>query len=156
MITRTRLLACTMAAVLGGTAAAQTPAPPTATPPGTTAPAAVGQPFRAKQVLGSKVTITGDTTVGTVDDIVFDDSGTVEYLVVLNQGKMTTIPWQAAKFNYETQTAVVNITQQAYTAIPTYTVRQYPNFWTPAYRVETYKYFGLTPAERRQERRDRR
>lgn len=43
--------------------------------PNTTAKA--GQVYRAKQVLGAKVNIEGDTEVGTVDDIVLDDHGTV-------------------------------------------------------------------------------
>jgi hypothetical protein len=32
--------------------------------------------YRAKQVLGTKILIQGDTAIGTVDDIVFDDAGT--------------------------------------------------------------------------------
>lgn len=104
---------------------------------------------RAKQVLGSKVYIQGDVSVGTVDDMVFNDSGNLEYLIVVNEGKLVTVPWEAAKFNFEKQTASINITQEQYKAIPTYTIREYPVYFEPAYRTRVYKWYGLTPRIRR-------
>src|SRR5688572_26628457 len=50
----------------------------------------VPAPYRAKQVLGSKVQIQGDLAIGTVDDIVFTDDGQIEYLIVANEGKLVT------------------------------------------------------------------
>jgi PRC-barrel domain protein len=114
--------------------------------PANTAPA---QAYRAKQVLGSKVSIEGNVSVGTVDDIVFDDDGYVEYLIVLNDNKLVTVPWEAAKFNFEKRTAVVSITQERFKVIPTFTVDQYPSFTAPRFRIETYKHYGLTPAQER-------
>ena len=60
-----------------------------------------------------------------------------------------TVPWAAAKFNFEKRMATINITPERFKAIPTYSVDQYPVFSAPAYRVQTYRYYGLTPAERR-------
>jgi hypothetical protein len=105
--------------------------------------------FRAKQVLGSKVTIQGNASIGTVDDIVIDADGQVEYLVVLNEGKLVTVPWDAAKFDFERRAATLTITQDQYRAIPTYTVERYPDFYAPAYRTEIYKAYGLTPRQQR-------
>ena len=34
--------------------------------------------------------IQGDVAIGIVDDIVFDDSGYIEFLIVLNEGKLVT------------------------------------------------------------------
>ncbi len=84
------LTACLFA--VSATSAAQPPAPTT------------HHHFRAKQVLGTKILIQGDTTVGTVDDIVFDDAGNLEYLIVENEGKLVTVPFDAAKFNIEKKT----------------------------------------------------
>jgi hypothetical protein len=123
-----------------------------------TAPASPSmQTHRAKEVLGSKVSIEGNVVIGKVDDIVFDDEGYVEYLIVDNEGKLVTVPWEAAKFNFQERTEYVKITSDQFRRVPTYTVDKYPVFATPDYRVETYKYYGLTPRERRVERRvDRR
>jgi hypothetical protein len=111
---------------------------------------AASQAYRVKQLLGSKVSIEGGVSIGTVDDIVFADDGYVEYLVVNNENKLVTVPWEAARFNFEKRSAVVNITPEQFRQVPTYSAEQYPIFSAPAYRTETYKYYGLAP---RQERR---
>jgi hypothetical protein len=127
-------------------------------PPPTPAPATAQpqQEYRAKQILGTKVHIQGNIAIGTVDDIVFADDGQLEYLLVLNDGKYVSLPWRAATFNFTDQTAAVNITQEQYRVIPTFGLRAYPRFFAPEYRVEIYKYYGLTPHERRVERREER
>ena len=109
-----------------------------------------GNQFRAKQVLGTKIMITGDTAaVGTVDDLVFDDAGNLEYIIVDNGGKLMTVPWEAAKFDLEKKTAWLSINADQYRGIPTYTTTTYPSFYTPTYRTDTYKIYGLTPRELR-------
>lgn len=112
-----------------------------------------GQDYSAKRVLGTAVQIEGNISIGKVEDIIFGDDGRVEYLVVLNESKLISVPWEAAKFNFEKRTAAVSITREQYKVIPTFTVETYPRFFTPEYQVQTYKYYGLTPAqERRLER----
>jgi PRC-barrel domain len=96
------------------------------------------------------VSIQGNISIGMVDDIVFSDDGYIEYLIVQNEGKLVTVPWEAAKFNFQERTATVSITQERFREIPTYATERYPEFYAPAYRPEIYKYYGLTP---RQERR---
>ena len=144
------LLTFGVGAVLAQTS--QPPPPPT--PPRATDPAvrpAAGtttestHAYRAKQILGTKVSITGDINIGTVDDVVFNDAGQVEYLIVANDGKLVTVPWEAAKFNFDKRVATVNITQEQYRVIPTYTVREYPVFFEPEYRTRVYGWYGLKP-----------
>ncbi|MDB5310285.1 MAG: PRC-barrel domain protein [Gemmataceae bacterium] len=162
-----RKMAFALTISLGGSSlvAAQPPvrtAPPppppgtAAVPPaaGSTDPNAVPQAIRAKQILGTKISLQGNTGIGTVEDIVFTDAGEVEYLIVDSGGKLVTVPWSAATFNFPQKTAVVNITPEQYKVIPTYTATTYPEFFTPTYRTEVYKYYGLTPGQlRRMERR---
>ncbi len=112
------------------------------------------RPLRAKDILGAKVSIRGDTSVGTVDDIVFDRDGYVEYLLVNKNGKYVVVPWEAAKFNPAQRVATVNITQEQFRQVPTYTQGQWPNFYDQSYRTQVYGYYGLKPGqERRIERR---
>jgi sporulation protein YlmC with PRC-barrel domain len=108
------------------------------------------QTFRAKQLIGSKVNLEGNTAVGTVDDIVIDDHGNVDYLIVAKSDmSLVTVPWDAAAFNAEQQVANVNITPQKFQQVPTYTVKTYPVFATPTYRAQVYKYYGITPGQER-------
>lgn len=107
------------------------------------------QSYRAKEVLGAKVQIEGERMVGTVDDIVLDDAGNVDYLIVLMSNKeLVSVPWDAAAFQPKQRMAKISITQEKFEKIPTYTAEKYPVF-TPEYRTETYKYYGLTPGQAR-------
>src|SRR5438046_1020970 len=98
-----------------GPTLAQTAPPPKPPPPPPAAgrveraPAETPHAYRAKQVLGAKVSLKGDLSIGTVDDIVFSDAGQIEYLIVANEGKLVTVPWEAAKFDFEKQTATISI-----------------------------------------------
>jgi hypothetical protein len=113
------------------------------------------KPLRAKDVLGAKVSIRGDVSVGTVDDIVFDRDGYIDYLLVLKDGKYVVVPWGAAKFNAESRAATVDITQEKFREIPTYTQERWPNFYDQTFRTQVYGYYGLKPGqERRIERRE--
>lgn len=105
--------------------------------------------FRAKQVLGTKVMLTGEATAGTVEDLVFDDAGNLEYVIVDNSGKLVTVPWEAVKFDVEKKTAVLTLTEEKFKVIPTFTPTTYPDFYAPTYRTEVYKVYGLTPRELR-------
>jgi sporulation protein YlmC with PRC-barrel domain len=117
---------------------------------GTPAPAAV----RAKSLLGAKVNLQGGAAVGTIDDIVFTNEGVVDYLIVATGGKYVTVPWEAAKLNFEKRMAVIDLPAEQFQKIPTYTVEQYPNFYAPTYRADLYRYYNLKPGqERRLERR---
>lgn len=154
MLRKLLIVPCAMIfGTLIGSSIASAQAPPPVERP-RTATTAAPQEYRVKQILGTKVNIQGNLAIGSVDDIVFGDDGYVEYLIVLNQGKLVTVPWEAAKFNFEQRTATVNLTQQQFEVIPTYTVEKYPSFYTPTYRTEIYKYYGLTPRERRLERKE--
>jgi hypothetical protein len=116
-----------------------------------------GQPqtHKVKSVIGTKVTIQGGLAIGTVDDIIFDDDGYIDYLVVINEGKYVVVPWQAAKFNFEQRAATVNITQQQFQQVPTFTTQSWPTF-DATYNNRIYGYYGVTPHERRVERRTER
>src|SRR2546421_10530010 len=111
---------------------------------------------RAKSVLGAKVTLQGGAGVGTVEDIVMSDEGVIDYLIVSEGGKLVTVPWDAVKFSFEKQSAVINlnIPAEQYQKIPTYGPTQYPDYYSPTYQAQVYKYYNLTPGKwRRLERR---
>ncbi len=156
-ITALSLASAALLTTIGLTFAQDPPKPqpvPPAAQPGAT-PAAGTTHIRAKQVLGTKIMIQNNTAIGTVDDLVFDDAGNLEYLIVATgDNKLVSVPFEAAKWDLEKKVGTLTITQEVYKKIPTYTVTTYPTFYAPAYRTETYKFYGLTPRElRRIERR---
>jgi len=117
-------------------------------------------PVRGKGVIGAKVVVKGGTNVGVVEDVVLTDEGVVDYLIVSRDGKLVTVPWDAAKFDYEKRVATIPVTKEVFEKVPTYTAKDYPDFYTTGYRTDVYKAYGLKPGqarrlERRLERRDR-
>jgi len=110
---------------------------------------------RGKALIGSKVTLKGGDSAGTVEDVVFSDEGVVDYVVVSTPGgKLVTVPWDAAKYDYDKRSVIINTTPEVFRAVPTYSTEKYPNFYAPTYREEVYKAYGMTPgAARRLERR---
>lgn len=159
-----RTLAASFLLVLGaaittlGVVEAQQPPPPQ---PPVRGEVAASKTYRAKDLMGTKIAIRGNTAIGTVEDIVFTDEGVIWYLIVsTGEDKLVTVPWDAAKFDYEKRTAIIDIPVEQFRLVPTYTVRTYPQYWTPTYRTEIYKVYGLTPGQerrldRRLDRRDR-
>src|SRR5947209_6660335 len=58
--------------------------------------------LRAKQILGAQVSLQGGNAgVGTVEDIVLNGDGVIDFLIVAEGGKLVTVPWEAARFNQE-------------------------------------------------------
>jgi hypothetical protein len=111
--------------------------------------------LRSKSILGARVSIQGGVAVGTVEDIVFTESGCIDYLVVAEEGRYVMVPWEAARFNFPQRTATIEITQERFREVPTFTSERWPNVYEPAYRERIYGYYGLKPGqERRMERRD--
>lgn len=114
-------------------------------------------PLRVKNLLGATVNLQGGSGVGTVQDIVLNDEGVVDYLVISDNGKLITVPWDAARFNTEKRSIVINVSPEQFRQIPTYTTETYPEFYAPTYRTQIYRFYGLTPGrERRLERRENR
>jgi len=114
---------------------------------GTPQPAArpADEVLRASRVLGSSISIRGDVGIGTVDDIVFTRDGSVDYLVVRQADRYVLVPWQAARFNFERRTGVVDIPQETFREIPTFNRESWPNVYDPAYRTRIYRFYGIRP-----------
>src|SRR4051794_30779604 len=85
---------------------------PADAPPARPADARPAHALKAKNVLGSKVSLKGGQAIGTVEDMIFSDDGTLDYLVVRYEGKYVFVPWQAAKFNFEKHVATLEVPQE--------------------------------------------
>jgi len=55
-------------------------------------------------------------------------------LIVSRNGKLVTVPWDAARFNHGKRIATIDLSADQFDRIPTYTSDRYPDFYTPAYR----------------------
>jgi hypothetical protein len=54
-------------------------------------------PRRVTDILGSLVSLKGGDALGKVTDMVLDDSGRVDYLIVRHEGELLAVPWGAVR-----------------------------------------------------------
>src|SRR4051812_10708442 len=98
---RLNALACGVALAVSGLAAAQDAVQETrtttTTPGGTTTTTEIR---RVSQVIGSTVALQGANDFGKVEDIVLNDNGCIEYVVITHDNQFAMLPWTAANLNF--------------------------------------------------------
>ena len=68
---------------------------------------------RVSQILGANVRLQGEDTYGKVEDIVLDENGTVQYLVVSKGDRYVMMPYNAANVDYGQRVVIYDVTPQA-------------------------------------------
>ena len=104
---------------------------------------------RVSEIMGAKVTIQNDLSVGKVEDLVINDNGCIDYLVVLNEDKYVLVPWISADVSFERRTVAVQIGQEKFRAVPTFTRDRWPNLSDRAYVEKLNTYYGVRPGRER-------
>ncbi len=107
-----KTLACVAAIAATGTAYAQEVIRETTTVTTETSTQAP-QLRRVSQILGSSVQLQGGAAYGKVEDIVLNDAGSVEYVVVSNEGRLAMLPWNAGNFDHTKRVVTYDVTPQA-------------------------------------------
>jgi hypothetical protein len=108
-------------------------------------------------VIGASVTVQ-DGASGKVEDLVINENGCIEYLAVVNENKYFLVPWEAAKVDFGRRTVVLEVRQEKFREIPTFTKDAWPNLSDTVYVEKLRTYYNIRPGrERRIEKRlDRR
>jgi hypothetical protein len=73
------------------------------------------------QVIGGGVQIANGVSVGKIEDVVLNDHGCIDYVVVVYRDRYVAIPWTVATVDYGQRIVNVNITEQRFNQVPTFT-----------------------------------
>jgi hypothetical protein len=116
---------------------------------------------RVSSVIGTTVSLRGNTSLGKIDDIVLNDNGCVDYLVVAYDDKFVLVPWSSARVDFGNRTVTVDIERDRFRDAPTFTREAWPDLSDSKYVDKVYKFYGAKPGrvrgeERREDRRERR
>lgn len=68
---------------------------------------------KISRIIGSNVRLQGVNNWGKVDDVILNDNGGIEYLVVAHDNQFVMMPWTAATVNYGQGFITYNVTPQA-------------------------------------------
>lgn len=80
---------------------------------------------RVSAVVGGTVQISGGTSVGEIADIVITDDGCIDYVVVMYNDRYVPIPWAVTTVRFDDRVILVDIDQDRFDAIPTFTRNEF-------------------------------
>jgi sporulation protein YlmC with PRC-barrel domain len=109
---------------------------------------------RASQLLGSAVRLQDGVNFGRIEDIVFDEGGTIQYLVVSHEDRYVMVPYPAARLDLGQRVVILDVTPQVLQPL-LFTRGAWPNVADPAFGQRIQRAFGpraLRREIRRQER----
>jgi hypothetical protein len=117
--------------------------------------ARAGGARRVSNILGAKVTIQNNVSIGKVEDLIINDNGTIDYMVVLNEDKYVLVPWNAGIVDFDQRTIAVEIPREKFREVPTFTRERWPDLNDRVYVEKLHGYYGVRQGrERRIERRE--
>jgi hypothetical protein len=110
---------------------------------------------RMSEIMGARVTIQNNVAIGKVEDLVINDNGCIDYMVVLNEDKYVLVPWASADVNFERRMVAVEIAREKFREVPTFTRDRWPDLSDRTYVEKLNTYYGVRPGrERRIEKRE--
>jgi len=110
---------------------------------------------RASTVLGARVSLQGGDAVGKVTDLVINDDGCIDYVVVASEDNYVLVPWSAGTVNFAERTIVLDIPQNRWREVPTFTRDRWPDLSDARYTQRVQRYFNVS-GNRRERRNERR
>jgi hypothetical protein len=76
----------------------------------------------------ANVVLSDQSKIGKVVDVVLDDGGCVDYLVVSYEDRYVMVPWGVATVNFEERAVYIDVTRDKWRGIPTFTRDRWPSF----------------------------
>ena len=110
---------------------------------------------RTSSVIGATVALQNNVSAGKVEDLVINDNGCIEYMVVLNEDRYVLVPWTATTVDFGRRTVAVEIGREKFRDVPTFTRERWPDLSDRTYVEKLHTYYGVRPGrERRIDRRE--
>jgi len=72
----------------------------------------VAEVRRVTEVSGSNVVLQGATRFGKVEDIVFNENGCIDYIVVSADNRYVVVPWAASQLDYRQRVVTLDVTRE--------------------------------------------
>jgi len=98
---------------------------------------------RISTLMDARVALRGADDVGKVTDFILNDHGCVDYLVVSYQDHYVLVPWSAATADFQDHLVRIDITEERWREVPTFTRDRWPDLSDRAYTQRLYSSFGV-------------
>jgi sporulation protein YlmC with PRC-barrel domain len=103
---------------------------------------------RVNNIVGKRVVSHKGEDLGTVDDLVLNESGCLDYLILGHGGllgigdRLVPIPWKAVKTGSQADTVIVEIDKEQLKKAPSFESKKWPNFSDSEWWGRIKEFFG--------------
>jgi sporulation protein YlmC with PRC-barrel domain len=98
---------------------------------------------RVSTVVSSRVMLAQGGSIGKVEDIVINEDGCIDYLVVAYQDEFILVPWSITTVNFQQQVVRLDATRQTLRSVPTFTRGNWPNLSNRQYTQRLWSAWGV-------------
>jgi sporulation protein YlmC with PRC-barrel domain len=110
---------------------------------------------RASDFIGKNAKNQLGENIGKVDDIIFNSSGNISYLILSRGGflgfgaELIPVPWHTENIDIQRGALIMNIDRQKLDEAPTFSRREWENIEDQAFQERVHGYFDETREEQR-------
>ncbi len=110
--------------------------------------AVIEKQARVNNIVGKKVISQKGEDLGTVNDLVLNEKGCLDYLILGHGGllgigdRLIPIPWKAVKTGSQADTVIVEIDKEQLTKAPSFESKKWPNFSDSEWYGKMREFFG--------------
>jgi sporulation protein YlmC with PRC-barrel domain len=103
---------------------------------------------RASEFMGKDVKDLAGENIGTVDDVVFDNQGNINYIILSRGGvagigaDLVPIPFKAEKFSFQEDTIVLSMDQQKLEKAPSFSSGEWDELSRQEFQQRVHGYYG--------------
>ena len=120
------------------------------------------QGIRVREMLGVGVAIQDGHAAGKVYDLIVNNQGMIEYVLVEDAGQLTSVPWRAVRIDVSpdatpgavapaarprSRLSIPGMTADRYRTAPRFARDAYPDFYHPDYNTEATQFYNLRPSD---------
>lgn len=103
---------------------------------------------RTSVVVGAAVRLQGGVTIGKIEDIVFNEAGCIEYVVVSYEERYVLVPWAVTVVDFGQRFISIDITRERFVQVPTFTRTQWSMVTDRAFTQKVHTAFGVDASRR--------
>jgi hypothetical protein len=78
-------------------------------------------------VIGASVQLTAEETFGKVEDIIINDQGCIDFVVVVYEEKLFAVPFTLARLDFERRVVTFEIERERFLRAPSFTRSRFPD-----------------------------
>jgi sporulation protein YlmC with PRC-barrel domain len=101
-----------------------------------------GEVRRISTVIGGSVQYAAGGTVGKIEDIVINDEGCIEYIVVAYHDRYVPIPWTVSTVAFDKRIVTINIEQARFDEVPTFSRDEFALLVQVDFREKVHTFYG--------------